>query len=68
MNEGMIDFKGHLCFRNAWFSHVTSVLKMAAFGHVSAHPHANKSPSMWELSQMQSGSLEGVVMEPILVI
>ena len=46
MNEGMIDFKGHLCFRNSWFSHVTSVLKMAAFGHVSAHPHANKSPSM----------------------
>ena len=54
MNEGMIDFKGNLCFRNSWFSHVTSVLKMAAFGNVSAQPHVNKRPSVWELSQMQS--------------
>ena len=36
------------------FTHVTSVMKMAAFGHVSAQPHVNKRPSMRELNQMQS--------------
>ena len=48
MNQGMIDFKIiTLVFRQFMvFLHVTSVLKMIAFGHVGAHPDVNKCSSM----------------------